>query len=262
MTALARGANPSIDSPTLQWLDTVDSTNTRCVQSMPVDGGTKALLIGTDHQTAGRGRRGRSWHSEPGRSLCLSYARPVIADPALIAQIPLVTGYAVASFFRALSLPVKLKWPNDLLAMGKKLAGILCESVPMDTGYWVVAGIGVNLRSVAVDDALDGAGAIGLEQICPSGKAKELLDAQALAQTLGHQIHHAIDQWLEHGLAPWIEPMRNIDAWLGQTVAIYEKGVPLMQGKALGMNSQGHYLLDTPTGIQAVVSGDLSLRVA
>ena len=263
MTALHHGANMDCLPPTWQWLDTVDSTNSFCQRQIPVsDKSVQSILVATDHQTSGRGRSGRTWTSEQGRSLCLSYARLVKAPPARIAQVPLAAGYAIGRFFKAMGLPVQLKWPNDVLAMGKKLAGVLCESFPCESSYWVVVGVGVNLRPIDVADALGGAGAIALEQLCSEATARELLDAPVLSQTLGLQIHQAVGQVLNHGLLPWIEPIKQMDAWLGQPVCVIDQGQVSQRGIACGINDEGYYQISTGQQTVAVIAGDLSLRVA
>ncbi len=263
MTALANAANNVPELPPLVWLTSVDSTNAQCLRQLPVSPDMpRCIVLATDQQTAGRGRRGRSWSSEPGRSLCMSYARQLSATPEMMSLIPLAVGYALGQFFKTVGLPVKLKWPNDVLALGKKLAGLLCESMPMESSHWVIVGLGINIRSMQVDDALDGAGAIALEQICTPEQAAALLDAPALAQALAEQIHQAITHLLDHGLSPWLPALHAMDPWVGQTVSVIEQGQVQLQGLALGVDEHGHYLLQTPTGVRSVVSGDLSLRMA
>ena len=121
----------------VRWFDEVDSTN-RVAADLVRAGAPDGVVVVAGQQTAGRGRRGRSWESGPGAALLVSaIARPV---PPLVT---LAAGVAAAEACEAVAAePVRLKWPNDLLSVdGRKLGGILCELID---GAAVV-GLGVNL---------------------------------------------------------------------------------------------------------------------
>lgn len=115
-------------TPPIVRLDVVDSTQTAAWQ-LAERGAPDRTVVVADHQLTGRGRRGRSWHDEPGASLLLS----IVVYPRLpVEQIPmlsLATGVAVAeALARHFGLQARLKWPNDVLVGGRKIAGILLES--------------------------------------------------------------------------------------------------------------------------------------
>ena len=121
----------------VRWFAELDSTN-RLAAELARAGAPDGLVVGADHQTAGRGRRGRRWESRPGGSLLVSVVlRPV---PPLVT---LAAGVAAAEACEAVAgRPVRLKWPNDLLVDGhRKVGGILSELV----GDAAVVGLGVNL---------------------------------------------------------------------------------------------------------------------
>ena len=122
----------------VRWFAEVDSTN-RVAADLARQGAPDGLVIGADHQTRGRGRRGRSWESRPGSALLVSVVlRPV---PPVVT---LAAGVAAAEACETVAgARVGLKWPNDVLAEdGRKLGGILSELV----GDAVVVGLGLNLR--------------------------------------------------------------------------------------------------------------------
>ena len=120
----------------LRWFAEVDSTN-RLAADLARAGAPDGVVVGADHQTAGRGRRGRTWDSRPGASLLVS----VILRPAP-ALVTLAAGVAAAEACEAVAgVRVGLKWPNDLLLDGAKLGGVLCELV----GDAAVVGLGMNL---------------------------------------------------------------------------------------------------------------------
>ena len=120
----------------VRWFAEVGSTN-RLAAELVRGGAGDGLVVGADHQTAGRGRRGRTWESRPGSSLLVSVVlRPV---PELVT---LAAGLAAAEACEAVAgVPVHLKWPNDVMGAGGKFGGILCELV----GDAAVVGLGVNL---------------------------------------------------------------------------------------------------------------------
>ncbi|HVL06477.1 MAG TPA: biotin--[acetyl-CoA-carboxylase] ligase [Acidimicrobiales bacterium] len=120
----------------VRWFAELDSTN-RLAADLARAGAGDGVVVGADHQTAGRGRRGRTWESRPGASLLVS----VILRPAP-ALVTLAAGVAAAEACAAVAgAAVSLKWPNDLLLDGLKLGGILSELV---AGAAVV-GLGLNL---------------------------------------------------------------------------------------------------------------------
>lgn len=130
--------------PRLLLFDTIGSTND-VVADLAAAGAPAGATVIAEHQSAGRGRLGRAWTAPPGRALLLSVLfrpRPV-ADPQA-GTVPIRVGLAAArAVERAGGEPVRIKWPNDLVAAdGAKLGGILCESRSPGT---VVAGIGINV---------------------------------------------------------------------------------------------------------------------
>ena len=141
---------PSTRFTDVRWFAEVDSTN-RVAADLARRGAADGLVVGADHQTAGRGRRGRTWESRPGSSLLVS----VVLRPAP----PLVTlaaGVAAAEACEAVAgVTVALKWPNDVLAPAGKVGGILCELV----GDAAVVGLGLNLHWAPPGAACLGPGA-------------------------------------------------------------------------------------------------------
>ena len=120
----------------VRWFAELDSTH-RLAADLARAGAPDGVVVGADHQTAGRGRRGRTWESRPGASLLVS----VILRPAP-ALVTLAAGVAAAEACAAVAgVAVELKWPNDLLIGGAKLGGILSELV----GDAAVVGLGLNL---------------------------------------------------------------------------------------------------------------------
>jgi BirA family biotin operon repressor/biotin-[acetyl-CoA-carboxylase] ligase len=214
------------------------------------------LLRIAEHQSAGRGRAGRSWLSSPGDSLTFSLAwRFASADgPQRLSGLPLAVGVALAEALAGQGVPVQLKWPNDLLRDGAKLAGILIETQTGAGATVAVIGVGMNLR---MPDALEQQ--IGRQVAAAPWLAR--MDRNALVALLLDALAAALAQFERHGFAPFAARWNVLHAWAGQKVAIIDHGVTLQQGRAAGVDDSGRLLLDTDTGRVAIAAGDVSLRL-
>lgn len=132
--------------------DEVDSTNTLAKQ-LSDEGATHGTLIVARSQTAGRGRRGRSWLSIPGQQVFLS----VIVRPNLpvtrVFELTLTAAVALADAFEDLGVKPEIKWPNDIEVGGRKIAGILCESAIDGSGNlrYAIIGVGANAEGAGAD---------------------------------------------------------------------------------------------------------------
>ncbi len=136
----------------LEWRQEAPSTNGVALELAQSDAPHGTLIV-ADHQTAGRGRLGRVWHSPPGCnlywSLVLRPPSPSADSTHYVSWIPLVTGVAIARALHALGLArVSLKWPNDIQLQERKAGGVLCERTGLRTGNSaVVVGVGINVNS-------------------------------------------------------------------------------------------------------------------
>jgi BirA family biotin operon repressor/biotin-[acetyl-CoA-carboxylase] ligase len=213
------------------------------------------LLI-AERQTAGKGRAGRTWHAEPGATLTFSLAWKFALQPHALAGLPLVVGVAIAETLMQFGVDVQLKWPNDILLDGDKMAGVLIETTSSkgDNALWAVIGIGLN---VLMPDSLvrridrPVAAASGLRE------RREVFLA-ALLDNLGV----ALALFEQHGFAVFSERWNRLHAYRGLPVEIIEQGRVLHSGVALGVDMEGRLLLDGSEGRIAVVAGDVSLRSA
>jgi BirA family biotin operon repressor/biotin-[acetyl-CoA-carboxylase] ligase len=215
----------------------------------------RPTLLIAEHQSAGRGRAGRSWLSAPGDSLTFSLAWQFAAAPQGLLGLPLAVGAALAEALVELEVPVQLKWPNDLLKDGDKLAGILIETQRAPGGgTWAVIGIGLNLL---MPGQLEGR--IGRPAAAAPWLAR--MDRDTLMAALLGKLAAAMDEFAAHGFGAFRERWNALHAWRGRQVAIVDQGAVLQQGLAVGVDDSGRLLLDTAGGRVAVLAGDVSLRL-
>ena len=139
--------------PPLLLLEEVASTNDELLQ-LAAQGAVDGTALAASRQTAGRGRRGHSWHSLPGRHVFVSVLHRSRLGAPQLAGLTLDIGVAVAGVIDSLGLSTTLKWPNDILLGGKKVGGILCELVDSGAGPSVVIGLGLNVQAVELPSDL------------------------------------------------------------------------------------------------------------
>ena len=217
------------------------------------------LLRIAGNQTAGRGRAGRSWLSTPGAALMFSLAWRFKGPLHRMTGLPMAVGVALAETIASLGVPVQIKWPNDLLRDGKKLAGILVETQSArkdgDGAVWAVIGVGINLL---MPDELE-------EQIGRAVAAAPWLakmDRNELMAALLSRLAAVLAEFDDTGFAPFAERWNLLHAWQGQDVVILDHGQVLQQGRAACVDAIGRLMLDTDYGRVEVLSGDVSLRLS
>lgn len=240
----------------LDIFEEIDSTNTHLVdlaQSSDVDG--RVCLA--ERQTAGRGRRGRTWHSPSGRNIALSLGRRFDVPADGLRSLSLVVGLAVADAVTSFSIPgVALKWPNDILLGTGKLGGILIELVETGDASTVVIGVGLNVGSA--DLIRDEIG----QSVADVFDASPDVSRNALAARL---IDSIVDYGREFERAGF-EPMR--DAWLSLH-AYHDQEVKVLIGKqaihgvARGVSTSGELEVETADrGLRRFNAGEVTLRRA
>ncbi|GGD01271.1 biotin--[acetyl-CoA-carboxylase] ligase [Undibacterium terreum] len=215
------------------------------------------VLRVAERQTAGRGRAGRVWRSVPGGVLTFSLAWRFRRQAQGLLGLPLAVGVAVAEVLLAQSVPVQLKWPNDILKDGKKLAGILIETSPVPDqdggGTWTVIGIGLNL---SIPHELEAE--IGREVADAPWLAQ--MDRNTLMAHLLNALAKALQQFEQQGFAAFTGRWNSMHAYAQQMVRILDQGQIVHEGTALGVDANGCLSLLTAQGPVTVVAGDVSLR--
>lgn len=213
-------------------------------------------------QTAGRGRQGRPWQ---GAGLMFSVAMPLALPPARLSGLSLAVGLAVAQALEdcdpACGPRVGLKWPNDLQIDGRKLAGILIESVPAGPQrLWAVIGIGLNLMRDPDMEAALGRQLAGVAEAMTSFDPQR--DATRILAAVLNRLAAMRATFLAEGFAPLAPAWSARDAFRDEPVRLLHDGQVLAEGLARGVDSDGHLLLETADGLQRIASGEVSLRGA
>ena len=220
------------------------------IRAEQIDGNTLLLAI---NQTGGRGRNGRHWYADQDHSLTFSlawrFSRPVHMTPG----IPLTAGIAMAQALARCGVKVQLKWPNDILKNGGKVAGILTETPDSRHDHWAVIGIGINLH---LSDAMEKT--IGQPAADMPWLAQ--MDRNCLMAILIDSLAHHLRLLDEKGFDSLASVWNNLHAHHLKPVTIVQGSKKLMSGRALGIDQEGRLLIQTGKGIETVISGDVSLR--
>jgi BirA family transcriptional regulator, biotin operon repressor / biotin---[acetyl-CoA-carboxylase] ligase len=210
----------------------IGSTNARA-RELAGAGAPHGTLVTAAEQSEGRGRQGRTWTAAAGRALLCSV---VVRDPP--ALLPLAAGMAVADVVGA---EARIKWPNDVLVDGRKVAGILVEGRPQER--WAVVGIGLNV-ALRMDDfpaeLRTTAGTLGLEP-------------EAIEPTLS-ALMERLDAWIAADAAELVAGVRSRDALFGRPVR-WSGG----QGVGAGIDAGGRLVIETEAGTVALDAGEVHL---
>jgi BirA family transcriptional regulator, biotin operon repressor / biotin---[acetyl-CoA-carboxylase] ligase len=226
-------SNPagSLGTPRLH-LSMTDSTNERA-RELASRGAPHGTVVTAAEQTAGRGRQGRTWTAPPASAILCSL---VIRDPPRL--LPLAAGVAVAE---VVGPEARVKWPNDVLVGGRKLAGVLVEGRPQEG--WAVLGIGVNVAVREEDfpaELRDRAGTMGL-------------GSDAVEPTL-ERVLERLERWLRASPAEVLDALRGRDALAGRDVR-WAGGA----GQAAGIDGEGRLVVLTDAGRTALDAGEVHL---
>jgi BirA family biotin operon repressor/biotin-[acetyl-CoA-carboxylase] ligase len=246
----------------LEVIAEIDSTNSELLRrSAPARG--QATVLRAERQTAGRGRRGRSWLAVPGEVLCLSVGWTFSPIPQDLSALTLTTGVCIAHALARLGVRgVALKWPNDLIAGNRKLGGILIET-RMESNDAVYAVIGVGMNLALTDSSRAAIHALGTQPV----DVRELADpcSNDLAPNIvaAHMIESMIEgaaEFARVGFREFFESWTRLDSLRGAPIVV-QHGTEKTRGIARGIDLSGALLVETPRALERFISGDVSVRV-
>jgi BirA family biotin operon repressor/biotin-[acetyl-CoA-carboxylase] ligase len=240
----------------------LDSTNSALLaRGMPPTGGFDFLTA--EYQSAGRGRRGRSWLAPPGGAVCLSWSWNFAGLATQLGALSLAVGVAVLRAVSALGCAgIELKWPNDLVTAHGKLGGILIEIRSEAAGpVHVVVGLGLNValgRLARAGISELGNAATDLAELL--GEARTPPREVLVAALLEHGVA-AMEEFARSGLASFAAEYRAADALADRKVRI-EGGNDPMDGTARGIDADGALKIEHGGRIHRIIAGDVSVRGA
>lgn len=238
---------------TVLWLDETDSTNAEARRRAEA-GETGPLWIAARRQTAGHGRRGRTWFTKEGAlaATLLTTSTRSVTDSAGISFVAALAVHEMIARYAPESL-VGLKWPNDVLLDGHKVSGILVEAGAMREGIWLAVGIGVNLAAAPVH--VDRPATSIAQHLRPEYRQPPTPD-EAL-KVLAEAFERWSGIWDKEGLAPILK------AWTHRSVGIpgpctVRLTEDTLLGTAEGLDSEGRLRLRFPDGsLRLIAAGDV-----
>ena len=239
----------------LEFLKTTASTNADAFR-LAEDGAVEGTVVLADSQSGGKGRRGRAWASPAGVNLYCS----VVLRPAIMPhEAPQLTFLSAVAAARAIELTTKLvpeiKWPNDLLVSGKKVAGLLNEmSAETDGINFVILGIGVNLN-MTVDQFPDDLRQPATSLLLESGAR---VDRSCFTGTMLNELDRLYADFLARGFGPVREEWQRRCNASGRQVRVSDSGTECTGGRFIGIDSDGAMLLRSEDDVlHRITCGDV-----
>jgi BirA family biotin operon repressor/biotin-[acetyl-CoA-carboxylase] ligase len=231
----------------IEWHNLIDSTMIEASR-LAAAGAPSGTVVGAEEQTAGQGRHGRTWHSEPGSGLYVSIILRRQFTPQTLPVVTLALGLAVhEAILKATDLACDLRWPNDVLLQSKKCAGILTQLEASTRSSAIIAGIGINVNHSSFPVELI---AIATSLRLASGRvqSRERLLAELLAS-----VDTYCDLLETQGRGPVIEMFARASSFVsGRRVCVDQDGSEL-RGTTAGLTDSGFLTLRSDDGTNSVI---------
>ncbi len=235
------------DTFTVRHYDTIGSTNDEA-RRLAIEGAPHGTAVHADEQTAGRGRLARTWFSPPG-NLYISILLRTGLPPARSGELSFLCAIAVAETVETLlpkHIRPMLKWPNDVLVNGAKISGILLELQDDAT----ILGIGLNVLQAPAKTSYRTTTIVANGGIASVDGARDIL-LNRLGQLL--------PVWRAEGFAPIRDRWLQKSYPIGASIRVNAQGESI-GGVFAGLDLDGALLLETPSGVQRVLAGDVSVE--
>ncbi|WP_249899574.1 biotin--[acetyl-CoA-carboxylase] ligase [Paenibacillus sp. PK3_47] len=238
-------------------LQTVASTQEEA-KRLAEQGAPEGTVVMAEEQTGGRGRMGRKWHSPPGKGIWMSVVLRPELPLSLTPQLTLLAGVAVCRAIREVTgVQAGIKWPNDLLAGGRKICGILLESCLREGGlHYCIAGIGISVNLKPEDYPAELAG-VGTSLLIEGGGIP--VDRSRLAEAVLHELEYWYAVYMEKGFEPIRRRWEEMSVTLGREILL-SASEGKNGGTAVGLDDSGALLLKDASGrVTAVLSGEIEM---
>ena len=242
----------------IEHFEEIGSTQERARQ-LAAEQAEEGTAVVAERQTGGRGRLGRSWASPPHTGIYVSIILRPNLKPTDVRQIPLITGVATSrAIERVTGTKPRIKWPNDILIDGKKVAGILAEmGAEVDRLHYIALGIGINVntKTAMLPKEVQGT-ATSLAEQC--GKK---VSRVRLLQALFEELEFVYEEFKEFGFRPGREHWKALDGTIGSRVRV-SMGERELEGEALDLDPDGALVVKRDDGgLERVIAGDVYLRI-
>ncbi len=243
----------------LKFYHEVDSTS-NVLKKLAADNAPEGTVVISDIQTAGRGRRGRTWMSAPGLGIWMSVLLKPNLHPSQVQTLTLASSVAVIRALESLDIEIPgIKWPNDILIGGKKVCGILTElSAEAEKVEWVVIGIGLNVNHDHDDfpnNIKDIATSLRL-----SGRTQEPFNRSEIAAGIINELEAVYMEFLEKGPGWVAEEWKKRNVTLGKRVELVSQ-TGVTEAEAVDITPDGRLIVRYDDGRNGeVLSGEISLR--
>lgn len=232
---------------------TIDSTNTwgkQHAHELPHD---KITLVTADAQTAGRGRFKRRWESSPKQNILASFCFFIEKHRTDIGNIPQVLALSAAKTLKEMGFAPELKWPNDVLLSGKKVAGILAETTPLSDFLCMVAGIGLNVNMPK--EELEKIDRPATSLFAEKGKTYVVEDVLALLQK---HFCNDLNLFLNEGFHTFLATYRRYMSQDLTRVIRFHDNRTVWEGTFHEINEDGSLSLKMPDGtIKTFIAGEI-----
>lgn len=244
----------------------VDSTNSealRALQQLPISSKQQCVVVLAEHQSSGRGRRGRVWQSPLASNLYFSLAWQCPGGVQALTGLSLAVGIVLAERLnRYLDTDeIQVKWPNDLWWRDHKLAGILIDVVGDVTAECnVVIGVGLNVALRQVWRAEDMPPVAAWTSVNEIAAPSLSVSRNALAALLIEALVDLLADYMKVGIAGYVKRFDGLDALRGREVVV-DGHDGIVIGVARGIDSQGLLRLETAMGVRSINAAEASLRV-
>ena len=220
-------------------------------QRLASSGEPEGSVVVAEGQSRGRGRLGRSWHSPKGKGI---YTSIILRPKVTLAEAPLITLMAAVALARAVQssagLKPEIKWPNDVMLKGKKIAGILTElNAELNRVNFIIVGIGLNVNTPK--------SALPAHATSLAEEAGHRVDRVAVARALFTELDKAYTQFLQKDFDSLLTAWRGFADFLGKRIKAVVQGRSV-DGQAMDVDSSGALLIRTDTGfVERVSAGDV-----
>lgn len=243
----------------VEVLPCIDSTNTELMRRGRA-GHVRPTLLVAEQQTAGKGRMGRQWHTQAaGDSLIFSLGLPL--GGCDLSGLSIVVGLSLVQALDAENTQqLQVKWPNDLWYQQRKLGGILIEVCGQGAQRYAVIGVGINIKQPNIAPTNTATPNTNMRPQTPAWVQEFAPQAavQQVLQQVAEPLAQAVQQFAQHGFAPWQATFASRDGLAGQAVWLSDNTT----GTAIGINAKGAFLVKSQGVLREIYSEEISVRPA